>query len=232
MALAVAFAPLLLEPYGWRSLWFATALVSIGFGLLFLFYIYPMGEAKAVSRGKHWVNVKITVKSLGPWLLALAFMSYTFQWMTIMVWLPTFAIEELGLTIGTTAILTALAIAVNIPGNWLGSYLVHLELDRWKMIAIGTSIMGICALLIFSDYFSGIYRFALVLIFSFFGGIQPAALISGPTVHSPSPSQFGTTSGLMYQGSQSGQFLGPPFVALIVTISGSCRLFIILAYNN
>ena len=64
----------------------------------------------------------------------------------------------------------------------------------------------------------------MVLVFSFVGGLQPSALISGTTVHAPTPAQLGATNGLLYQGSQLGQFIGPPAVAIIVTSTGAWDL--------
>jgi hypothetical protein len=40
-------------------------------------------------------------------------------------------------------------------------------------------------------------------------------------VFSPSPDQLGTTNGLLMQGSNLGQFVGPPALAAVVTASGS-----------
>ena len=77
-----------------------------------------------------------------------------------MVWLPTFAMEERELNIGIAAILAATAIAVNIPGNWFGSWLVHKGMARWTIITIGSSAMGISSLLIFSDTFPDSFRYS------------------------------------------------------------------------
>ena len=147
-------------------------------------------------------------------------MTYTFQWMAIMVWLPTFVMEERELKIGIAAILAATAIAVNIPGNWFGSWLVHKGMARWTIITIGSSAMGISSLLIFSDSFPDNFRYGMILVFSFLGGMQPAALISGTSFHTPTPAQLGAPNGLLYQGSQCGQFFGTPTIAIIVTTTG------------
>ena len=220
MTLAVVLAPILLEPFGWRSLWIGTALFSLGIFAIFQRTIVPELRPIPKRTVTPWRHVKTTVTKLGPCLLAIAFMTYTFQWMAIMVWLPTFAVEERELNIGIAAILAATAIAVNIPGNWFGSWLVHKGIARWTIITIGSSAMGISSLLIFSDSFPDNFRYGMILVFSFLGGLQPAALISGTTFHTPTPAQLGATNGLLYQGSQCGQFIGPPAIAIIVTATG------------
>jgi MFS family permease len=128
--------------------------------------------------------------------------------------------EERGLSVNLTAWITALAIAVNVPGNWFGSWLIHKGISRWLLILCGTLVMGSASILIFSEQLSDGLRFVLVLIFSFCGGVQPAALISGATFHSPTKLHLGATNGFMYQGSQSGSVFGPPIIAAIVTQTG------------
>ena len=221
MTIAVVLAPMLMEAFGWRSLWIVTAGISIIFLMIFFKFMMPILENTTQKKETRWEHIKITVTSIGPWLLTICFMTYTFQWMTVMVWLPTFAVEERGLNIEIASMLAATAIAINIPGNWLGSWLIHKGVPRWIIIAFGSSTMGTLSLVIFGDYFSDILRYLMVLVFSFVGSLQPSALISGTTVHAPTPAQLGTTNGLLYQGSQLGQFIGPPAVAIIVTSTGA-----------
>ena len=221
MALAIVLAPILLESFGWRALWIGTAVFSLGFLGIFQRTIGPEFRPIPKRTVTPWRHVKSTLTQLGPCLLAIAFMTYTFQWMAIMVWLPTFAVEERGLNIGIAAILAATAIAVNIPGNWFGSWILHRGIARWIIITIGSSAMGISSIVIFSDSFPDNFRYGMILVFSFLGGMQPAALISGTTFHTPTPAQLGATNGLLYQGSQCGQFIGPPAIAIIVTATGA-----------
>ena len=86
--------------------------------------------------------------------------------------------------------------------------------------AVRPAIKPTIGFFIFSEQLSDELRFCLVLLFSFCGGVQPAALISGATVHSPTKLHLGATNGFMYQGSQSGSVFGPPIVAAIVTQTG------------
>ena len=220
MTIALIFSPLLIEVYGWRANWFLTAAIATLFLLIFSSWILPRLTPIPRSNRGSLENIKVVTISPGPWLLAIIFMNYTFQWVTMMVWLPTFGIEERGLSINLTAWITALAIAVNVPGNWFGSWLIHNGVSRWLLIFFGTLIMGSTSVFIFSEQLSDELRFCLVLLFSFCGGVQPAALISGATVHSPTKSHLGATNGFMYQGSQSGSVFGPPIVAAIVTQTG------------
>ncbi len=220
MTIAIITAPWVITHGGWRNLWFLTAILSLI--CLAVAAISFKGHAppkKSVTIG-HWQNVKLTTSRPGPWILTFCFSTYTFQWMAMMVWLPTFAIEEKGLSLEVAATLTAIALAINIPGNWFGTWLVHKQIPRWLLITLGSGIMGTTALLAFPDWLPDSVRYLLVLVFSFCGGMQPASILGGAPVHSPSHAQLGTTNGLIYQGSQGGQLIGPPIVAFVVVQTG------------
>ena len=221
MAIAMVSAPSIIEPAGWRGLWLTTASLTIIFFLLCGFYFRGIDAQTPKNREPYWDNIKKTVSTSGPWLISLCFLTYTLQWIAIMVWLPTFAIEERGLGLGLAASLAAAGVIVNIFGNLFGAWLVHRGVARWLMITIGTCFMGGTSLLIFPDVLPDLIRFGFVLIFSFMGALQPTTLLAGVPVHTPSQDQLGATNGLLYQGSQIGLFFGPPVVALVVTFTGT-----------
>jgi hypothetical protein len=127
--------------------------------------------------------------------------------------------EERGLNLEFASILAASAVAINIFGNLFGAWLIHQGLSRWKLISVGTSVMGISSLFIFPNILSDEFRFGLVLVFSFLGALQPSAIMASTPIHSPSSAQLGSTNGIVYQGSQIGHFLGPPVVAWFVTLN-------------
>jgi predicted MFS family arabinose efflux permease len=221
IAIAMIAAPAIIEPIGWRGLWWVTA----GFTIFFMIFaaISFKGIDAQTQRNKapYWANIKKTVSTPGPWVIAICFMTYTFQWMAIMVWLPTFVLEERGSSLGVAALLAAAGVIVNIFGNLFGAWVVHKGASRWVMITIGSAIMGITSLFIFPDILPDLVRFGLVLVFSFLGALQPTALLASVPFHSPSEAQLGATNGVLYQGSQIGQLLGPPALALVVTYTGT-----------
>ena len=51
------------------------------------------------------------------------------------------------------------------------------------------------------------------------GGMLPAAVLSGAPVVAPSAGQVATTNGLLIQGSNVGQMVGPPALAWLVTLT-------------
>ena len=178
MAIAMVAAPAIIEPVGWRGLWLATAGLTIFFLLLCGFYFRGIDTATTKNREPYWNNIKKTVSAPGPWLISICFITYTLQWMAIMVWLPTFVIEERGLGLGLAASLAAAGVIINIFGNLFGAWLVHRGVARWLMITIGTGFMGGTSLLIFPDLLPDILRFVMVLIFSFHGRFATNYIVS------------------------------------------------------
>lgn len=220
MTIAVLIAPQILELGGWRGLWLAVAGLSAVMFVLIAIFVRP-GQAQRAARSQSFLrDAWLTISTPGPNILAVGFMTYTAQWTAVMVWLPTFIVDQRDASLGLAALLTAPVIAMNIGGNWFGGVLMHRGAPRWLLMMVGTSVMGLCALGFFPEVLPDPVRYGLCLAFSFFGGMQPASLAAGGPVHAPSPAQLGTTNGYWLQGSQVGQLLGAPAVAFVVTTTG------------
>ncbi|MFL2782945.1 MAG: CynX/NimT family MFS transporter [Rhodospirillales bacterium] len=224
MTVAILSAPYTIDLISWRGLWISTAALSCVLIICILLF-FPKSEREKNKRiESYWTNIKKTTVVQGPWLLAICFMTYTFQWMTVMVWLPTFLMEEKNYNLLAASGLAAAGVAINIFGNLFGAWLIHRGVRKWIMISFGTIIMGTTSLFIFSDDLSDNFRFYLIMCFSFFGAFQPASLIASVPIHSPSKILLSTTNGFVYQGSQLGQLLGPPVIAVVVTFFSSWEL--------
>jgi len=223
MALAMVFTPILVAMTGWRLLWVGISL----FTLLWLLLLWLEGHherrtQQPAAPPEHSLleNIQLTLSAPGPWLLSLSFGLYTLQWISLMAWLPSFMVEERGLSLQTTGLLTALVVAVNIPGNLTVGWLLRHGLPRWSTLLISGAGMGLTVLGIFHEGFSDSTRLLLCLLFSYFGGMTPGAALSGAPAVSPTRGQIGTVNGMMVQGSHLGQLLGPPALAALATYAG------------
>ena len=116
--------------------------------------------------------------------------------------------------------LTALVVAMNVLGNLAGGWLLQEGFRRWRLIAAVSLIMGLCSLAIYSSALPFAVRYLACLIFSGAGGILPASVLGGAPVYAPTPKLVATTNGLIMQGGQLGQTIGPPALALVVSIAG------------
>lgn len=220
MAIMIVLSPALLIEIGWRGIWF----VNAGLSLLLLVAIAartgglpPLVRRTSANLGR---DLKLALTRPGPWLLAACFMAYAAIWMAVMTWLPTFLIEAVGYSLATAAALSALIVVCNAPSNILAGWLSQRGVDTWPMVAFPALIMGALGYLLFSDLVSDGARVPIAMGMSFAGGFLPGAVIVAVPRHSPSPAQVGAVNGIIMQGSNIGQLIGPPVLALAVTRSG------------
>jgi MFS family permease len=225
---AILLAPLLLGLWGWRGAWVVWALVA-AVALAVLWRLAPSPRYGGVS------SVKLALESLrqpGSIALALLFAFYTAQWTSVMIWLPTFVIDERGGSTATAALLTALMVLVNIPGNLSGGWLISRGVRRGKLVLAAAAVMVVTDIGMLSGGLPDALRFLSVLVFSFCAGTIPGAIFSGVVVHAKTPQHIGTTNGMVMQTSQAGQFFGPILLVWLATHFGGwgASLWAMLAF--
>ena len=216
-------APFLVHLFGWRGLWQVNALVPFAFAILLALATRGLGSSVARKRNLHKNLIKdiwLTVKTPGPLLFALCFAAYAFQFVVVIGFLPTLLFEEHGVTQTRAAIMSAVVVAMNAPGNLLGGWLLQRGVKRWHIVALANLISGLCCLGIYKTGMSLSSMFLLCLIFSGVGGMFPAAALHGTAVSAPTPALVATSQGLLLQGAQVGQLAGPPLVAKVVSHTG------------
>jgi MFS family permease len=215
-AIALFAAPWLLGAWGWRGLWLALAAAAV-VSAVALARLVPIASFGQVS------SLRLVVESLasrGNLVMATLFAFYVAQWTSIMVWLPTFLIDEHRLSNEAAALATALYVLINAPGNLIGGWLLARGVPRGQLIVAGAAIAGLCEIGMFAESLPASLRYLMVLAFSFSAGVIPAAVFSGLPVHARTPQHIGTGNGIVMQASQVGQFLGPLVLAWIATRLG------------
>jgi MFS transporter, DHA1 family, inner membrane transport protein len=238
-ALALIAAPIALATVGWRSLWLGiaayTALVAVLLAYTALVAVLLARLVPAPKFGGGISSLRLVAESLkrpGSLALCAVFFCYVGQWSSLMIWLPTFLVDERGTTPALASLITALFVALNVPGNLSGGWLLKRGLPRWLVIVASSGAMALTATCALSASLPDALRLAGVLLFSMAGGIIPAAVLGGGPVHAPSPQHIGTTQGMIMQGAQAGQFFGPLLVALAAQQLGgwSATLGVMLSF--
>jgi len=225
---ALVAAPWLLAAVGWRGLWLVIAVLTAGCFLLVLRAVPAVAPHARVGFAR---LARESLSQPGSLLLCVAFIGYAAQWASVLVWLPTFAIDERGASTELAALLTAGMVAANVPGNLLGGPLMARGVSRARLIAFGACVQALSSAGIFLDLLPDVGRYLSCLSFSFFGGLIPMAVMSGIAVHARTPAHIGTTNGMVMQVSQIGQFFGPMLVAWLATrFAWSASLGAMLAY--
>lgn len=214
-------APFLQLVIGWRGSWAVTAALTVIWAAVMAHVFRGWQGGKATALPEHpWRNLLITVRARGPWLLSLCFGFYALPWIALMVWLPTFIVEQRGLPVRYAALLTVAAVLINLPGNILGGWLSHKSVPRGLLIAVAGGMIVISGPFIYLDVLPDAGRFAVCLVYSFVSGVVPAALLGAAPWFAPGPGQIATTNGLIVQGSHFGLLSGPPLAAALVGLTG------------
>lgn len=218
MALVVLLAPLVLAAADWRALWLALAVLTAVAAAVLWLLREQFGRPPA-TRPK-LAEIAGGLRHPGAWWTGVAMLFYAGQWVAIMVWLPTFLVERRSASLYVAAALTALVIAMNMPGNLSAIWLLQRNARRGTLISAGALAIGVCSVGIFSAAAPDWLRFASCLGLSYFGSMIPAAAMTAPQAYARTPSQVGTIQGLIQQLSSAGMLGGPPLVAAVAAATG------------
>ena len=229
-ASAAMLASPLLPTLGWRGFWIAIVLLTA-----------ICAAALGRSRGAYALTGKGSAPRLadllralrqpGPWWLALAFGCYSLMFYAVMVWLPTFLVQERGVSVTAAALMTAVTVVTNLCGNLVGSWLIHRAAPRGQVIILAFVAMAACACVTFAPALGDVPRALACLLFMLAGGTIPASVLSGAHLYARDASQIGGIQGLIVQLAQAGPFFGPPLIAVVVSSAGNweAALWVLLA---
>ncbi|MEO8297503.1 MAG: MFS transporter [Burkholderiales bacterium] len=218
MATMLLLAPQLMGLLGWRGGWWVGV---FGAAVLLTLTLWALPTDDRVAAGAQTpASLLRGLQSGTPWLLAGCFSVYTLQWMTMMVWLPTFLQDELGFGLARAAAFVAFVIIVNAPGAWLGGWLSNRGVAPAWLVLVSGLVMGFAGCGAFVSNADPLLRLLLCVVFSFIGGVLPAAIYAClPAVAAPRQN-FGSVNGLVVQASNLGALLGPPLAAALVGVGG------------
>src|SRR5262249_24054935 len=155
-------------------------------------------------------DLRLVLRARGPWLLALCFATYTASYLCIASFLPTLLIREAAFSQLRAATMTALVVAANVFGNLFSGWLLQKGARRARLVVVATIRMGGLSLAVDAPELAPAAKLAAAFVYSFVGGLLPAAILGGAAVHAPSPAQIGTTNGLILQWGNAGQLAAPP----------------------
>jgi len=229
MALAMLGAPFL-STIGWRGLWLVMAALTLVMLLLAwarLPHPEPLPlEGEPQHLGRDLLTLLI---SPGPRLLAAIFACYTTCWFILAGFLPTLLSERLGLDPGHAGLLTALVVGSNIFGNLATGPLLQRHVPRRRLMMTALGVIGLSSLAIFNPATpSGLAYLACVL-FAATGGLLPGSVFGAAALVAPSRRLVPVSLGLVMQGSNLGQLVGPALGGAVVAAFGweSARLVLV-----
>lgn len=205
---------------GWRGLWLGMAALLAAYAVL-IHHRMPHPAVPAAGPSGHLLrDIAATVKTPGPLLLAALFIPYSAGYAALTGFLPTLLIERMALSPGQAGMLAAAVAGANILGNLATGPLLRLGLPRWSAMAGASTVFAVTSFGIFAPSMPGGMAYGLCLIFSAVGGLLPGCVLGGAAVFAPERRLVPVTLGLLMQGSNLGQLMGPVAVGAAVVAVG------------
>lgn len=225
-ALALLLGPWVIAGLNWSAWWWLLGVVA-AFAWVAVWLCVPDVQPPAPTHNAAndaWPKrLALTLRSPGPWLVALTFAVYSSQWLAVVGFLPT-VYAELGLTAGMAGVLSACVALANVSGNIMSGRLLQRGWPAQRLLSIGFACMTLGAVGAYATWqgegLPTSLRFACVVMFSAVGGLIPGTLFSCALRLAPSEGTVSTTVGYMQQLSALGQFAGPPLVAWVAASTG------------
>jgi MFS transporter, CP family, cyanate transporter len=232
-AVAFLLGPYVIAALGWRPWWWLLGATSLSMAAWLWLALPPdvrdaSVHADSLGGSDHSWRARLgrTLRSRGPWLIALTFAVYSGQWLAVIGFLPT-VYADAGLSAGISAIATAVAAAINMAGNIASGLLLRRGVAAQRLLYCGFAAMAAGAFFAFARIWGGLdpmlaagLKYAAVLMFSAIGGLIPGTLFSLSVALAPDERTISTTVGWMQQCSSLGQVAGPPLVAWVATHAG------------
>lgn len=204
----------------WRMIWQVTGALAVAAMALTWLAVPQVGGGGRTSLAALTGDAGAVLSARGPLLLALTFALYALMFFALFSFLPVLLMQRMQVSLATAGVLGALASAVNIIGNLAAGMLLARGVSRIGLIVSASLVMGLSALGIFLGLLPDSATFLLCVLFSMVGGIIPATLLSSAPVLAPTAALTPVVVGLLMQGSNLGQVVGPVAVGGVIEALG------------
>jgi predicted MFS family arabinose efflux permease len=204
----------------WRMIWQVTGALAVVVIVLTLLTLPNIDASTPRSWAGLIGDAGRVLGARGPLLLALTFALYALMFFALFNFLPVLLMQRMQVSLATAGLLGALASAVNIIGNLAAGMLLARGASRSGLIVAASLVMGLSAIGIFLGLLPDTATFLLCVLFSMVGGIIPATLLASAPVLAPAAGLTPVVVGLMMQGSNLGQVVGPVAVGGVIEALG------------
>jgi len=206
MAIAMLVGPFFQT---WASFWWASSALAAMAAVTTLYCVPGGGSHAGLALRSMIGGIRQLLSSKGTVLLACCFALYSLMFFALFSFLPVLLMERMNVTYQTAGLLAALASVINVSGNLAAGHLMAHGAGRTLLIAVASCLMGLSGIGIFLGLFPAMPTFLLCLLFSAIGGLIPATLLASAPLLAPHASLVPIAVGLIMQGSNFGQLVGP-----------------------
>jgi MFS family permease len=205
---------------GWQVLWLLNGLAVLAYAAVLGHVHLPESPAGHDAGQSLLPNIRSVLGKAGPLLLALAFGTYTFQYMALSGLFPTLLVERMGLSIAAAGTLSAFAVAANAAGNMLAGALLRLGTPTWCILAGAFSFAGLASFGVFSDALPVAAVAALAAASLGVTGLIPGSIHAAAPRLAQTSALLAITLGLINQVTNIGNLAGPAAMAATVEALG------------
>ncbi len=212
-------APFLLPIGGWRALWWLGALFAVAaLTLLTRVPAPPKSDAAAP------VNLRLALGQPKPWLLAAGFACITMQLYAVLLFAPTYLVEELGYSLVQSTLLSSLMLVMAGVGGLSASALMHRGVSPALIMAVCLSLIAglVPSLLLFAE--TGLLALLLLALHGLLSGCAASTVYAQAPGTTSTPAAVGIIMGLIMAGNGLGILVGPPLFASVIEATGSWQL--------
>ncbi|MGE7469058.1 CynX/NimT family MFS transporter [Bosea sp. NPDC003192] len=204
----------------WRMIWQVTGALAVVVIMLTMLTLPRIDAGTPRSFAGLARDAGTVLGARGPLLMALAFALYALMFFALFNFLPVLLMQRMQVSLATAGLLGALASAVNIIGNLAAGMLLARGASRSSLIIAASLVMGLSAAGIFLGLLPDTATFLLCVLFSMVGGVIPATLLASAPVLAPAAGLTPVVVGLMMQGSNLGQVVGPVAIGGVIEALG------------
>lgn len=205
IAIAMLVGPLFQT---WQAFWWTSSGLATASAVMVLCGVPADTSLGAFTLRSMCGDIRQLLCSRGTALLALCFALYSLMFFALFSFLPVLLMDRMDASYRHAGLLSALASTVNVIGNLAAGYLIARGIGRSSLVIVASAIMGASGIGIFLGFLPAIPTFLLCLLFSAVGGLIPATLLASAPLVAPR-TLVPVAVGLMMQGSNLGQVLGP-----------------------
>lgn len=206
MATAMLVGPLFGD---WQTMWWASSVLALAICIAVPLVIPASGQGPSMSWRSLRRDTMTVARNRGASGLAITIALYSLMFFAVFSFLPVLLMERLQVTHQTAGLLSALASAVNVIGNLAAGLLLSKGFSRPALLIAACLVMGLASFGIFLPVLPDSAAFLLCLLFSAVGGVIPAILLSSAPIVAPAAGLVPIVLGLIVQGNNLGQILGP-----------------------
>jgi OPA family sugar phosphate sensor protein UhpC-like MFS transporter len=206
--LAYILSGYLASTYGWKLVFQIPFIVLMATSLVFALFVRDKPSDSALSHRWSRTSFFESLKKREVWLVSVAYLALWGATRGLTVWLPTFLVERIGMTLMAASTLGGLISLPGIPAMFVGTWLSDVKLRGRKNMIIFFSLLTPIPIMLLLPFVQGeiLLLVLLAVAFALFysaGGLYfayPSVLVARD--------QVGAASGLIDTFGYVGNFLG------------------------